>query len=64
MVRYVWGIMGVTKSRQHREFLDGIKGCKFSEAYGFPLEGFIDGLKKRYLLAYMQAEPLRNAEVA
>ena len=59
MVRYVWGITGVMKPRQHREFLDRIKGFKVSEACGFPLGGFIDGMKTRYYLAYS-----RNAEVA
>ena len=47
------------KPRQHREFLDRIKGFKVCEACGFPLGGFIDGMKKRYYLAYA-----RNAEVA
>ena len=56
---YVWGITGVMKPRQHRGFLDRIKGFKVSEACGFPLGGFIDGMKKRYYLAYA-----RNAEVA
>ena len=41
---YNWGY----EPRQHREFLDRIKGFKFSEARGFPLEGFIDGRKQRY----------------
>ena len=48
------------KPRQHREFLDGIKGCKFSEAYGFPLEGFIDDMKKILVGVYGTFEKCRG----